>query len=240
LNIFYHIYKLSYGERRLSEEFCKTLVRSETTVAKRNFCEITTGRKITMKKTLMIMSVVGFSISIGALAAATEVDAPDCDAAGLTGDAWNLCQAYCAAQNCDEISSPGCDAVKMNYVRETGVPYLPCDTVACGVCAILDPVTEAGTVGICNEIKAVDCAEPLQNYGEVTCEEVTLPLPGGAPGCDNTQPGPFGTFIPDCQYVGGLAWVCTRFLGGTPIPEACPAPPVCTEDQLDDLNMPRP
>ena len=120
---------------------------------------------------------------------------------------------------------------------------LPCDPVACGVCASLDPVTGQGTVGICEEMKSVDCDDQgLENYGENSCDAVTLPLPGGSPGCDNIPPGGmFGTFIPDCQYVGGLAFVCQRFLQGTQMGEgeSCPAPPECTEDQLENLNMPR-
>ena len=195
-----------------------------------------------MKKSLLITLVFGISLFISSMAFAVPNHGDDGDCIGLDGEAAEICDSYCFSKACatdDPAGNPkSCAVLKDNFMKVTGTDVLPCDIVACGVCAALNEAGN-GSVGICEEIKSIDCDDDgLENYGENPCSAVTLPLPGGAPACDNTQPGPFGTFIPDCQYVGGLAWVCTRFLGGTPIDGACPSPPWCTEEQMENLNMP--
>lgn len=47
------------------------------------------------------------------------------------GAAKGLCNAYCEAMDCDDpntrASEAGCAAVKANYERKTGKPFLPCE-----------------------------------------------------------------------------------------------------------------
>ncbi|HEY0142133.1 MAG TPA: hypothetical protein VGF48_14635 [Thermoanaerobaculia bacterium] len=47
------------------------------------------------------------------------------------GAAYGLCNAYCEAMDCDDpnqrASDQGCAAVKANYERKTGRPFLPCE-----------------------------------------------------------------------------------------------------------------
>ena len=196
-----------------------------------------------MKRILLTVFVFAVSLLMCSMAIAADEITPDCDNVD-DPEAYELCNSYCANLECaaeDTDANPkACARLKANYAKVTGDDVLPCDIVACGVCASLNPDTGMGTVGICEEMKSIDCDDQgLENYGEYTCDAVTLPLPGGAPGCSEIQPGPFGTFIPDCQYVGGLDWVCTMFLGGVPVDEACPAPPECTDEQLEYVNMPR-
>jgi len=198
-----------------------------------------------MKKSLLIVLVFGISLFISsmAFAAPNHGDIEDCDA--LEGEAYELCESYCFDKGCatdDPNGNPkSCARLKENLLKVSGTDVMPCDIVACAECASLDPATGMSTIGICNEVKSVDCVEPSLDYGEYTCDVVTLPLPGGAPACDDIPPGGmFGTFVPDCQYVGGLEFVCVKFLQGTQIPDACPSAPECTEEQLENINMPRP
>lgn len=148
-----------------------------------------------------------------------------CDDAGLTGSAWDLCNAYCQAQDCDEFpGSKSCEMLKKNYAKHTGVTYFPCDIIACALCGDPDPDNITSTIGECVEIPAVECVEPALAVGEYSCDEVTIPA-DMTPGCANIDPS-WG-LIPNCQN-GMPGWVCEAFLGGTVV-DQCPTPPSCFE-----------
>ena len=48
---------------------------------------------------------------------------------------------------------------------------MPCDVVACAICADPDPCNQQGTAGICEEMKSVDCdaIDGSLNVGEYPC-----------------------------------------------------------------------
>ena len=188
-----------------------------------------------MKKSLLIMFIFGICLFISSMAiAGTHGDIEDC--AALEGEAFDLCESYCADKACatdDPNGNPkSCARIKDNYFKVTGEEDLPCDIITCGVCA--DPVGTT-TEGECDERKLVDCAPPMQSYGAgIDCEDVSLPAAlvlnpwftlvacGGMPG-----------YIPDCQ--NGLPdFICGNqfFLPGSyilPEGEECPSLPSCNE-----------
>jgi hypothetical protein len=155
-----------------------------------------------------------------------------CDDAGLTGSAWDLCQAYCAAQECDmDPAAKSCVMLRKNMKKQTGDQFFPCDTtIACLLCADPDPDNQQNTIGICEDLVEVDC--PVVDDGSIigvmavdaTCDEVTIPA-NGTPGCSEIPPQ-WG-LIPNCQYTGP-AFVCNFFIGGVLV-DQCPAPPSCFE-----------
>ena len=188
-----------------------------------------------MKKILSIMCVVAFTLLVSSLALASDNISPDCD--GLDGEAYELCNSYCADKLCQTDDPNGsahsCEMLRRNFERQTGVDYFPCDTIACAICGDPDPNNLLNTIGVCEEIKAVECVEPAIPAGRVSCDEVTIPIPIAegntlGVGCDNIDPNNIlGPMYPDCQN-GMPGFVCTMFLGGTIIDE-CPSVPSCYE-----------
>ena len=187
-----------------------------------------------MKKSLLIMLVFLTSLFISsmAIAAPNHGDIADCD--GLEGQAYELCESYCYAKNCasdDPNGNPkACAANKANYEKVTGEAWLPCDIVACALCGDPSPCVQTDTIGVCEEMKSVDCTDDALDVGEYPCDVVTIPA-DVAPGC--SQIPPFWGLIPDCQYTGP-AWVCSAFIGGVSV-DKCPAPSTClTPCEVDD------
>ena len=192
-----------------------------------------------MKKSLLIMLVFGISLFISSMAIASGGSSPDCD--GVESDeSREVCNSYCADLECategTDANPKACARLKANYIKQTGEVAVPCDIVACATCGDQDPDDQLATIGECEQMKAVDCAEPYVVAGEVPCDIVTIPAelinyPDGM-GCDNISQNTFmGPMFPDCQN-GMPGWVCGMFLGGTALtesPEGCPAPPSCFE-----------
>jgi len=181
-----------------------------------------------MKKLLFILLACFVSVSIVALGNAQDV----CE--GLEGSAYDLCGAYCEAQDCDspDVIKKSCEMLKKNFAKHAGTDVMPCDIVACAICGDPDPDNQQNTIGVCEEITSFECdaIEGALNVGEYPCDAVTIPAPlqpdnPAGIGCDGINPA-WG-LIPDCQN-GMPAWVCQRFLGGTVI-EECPSPPSCFE-----------
>jgi hypothetical protein len=55
-----------------------------------------------------------------------------CDDAGLYGAAYGICIAFCEANDCDSQETPdskACSALRVNYTKQTGEIFLPCETV---------------------------------------------------------------------------------------------------------------
>jgi len=190
-----------------------------------------------MKKSLLIMLVFLTSLFISsmAIAAPNHGDIADCD--GLEGQAWTLCESYCYAKNCasdDPNGNPNaCAANKANYEKVTGEEWLPCDVIACAICADPDPCNQQGTAGICENIKSVDCLaiDGAEDFGEYPCDVITIPA-DVSPGC--SQIPPQWGLIPDCQYTGP-AFVCNFFIGGVLV-DKCPAPSSCYYACTDDSD----
>jgi hypothetical protein len=182
-----------------------------------------------MKKLMLILLACLVSVFIIPLGNAQTPDEETpaletvCD--GLEGQAFELCEAYCEAQDCDEYpDGRSCVALKRNYARVTGIDYLPCDIIACALCGDPDPNNPTNTIGECVEIQAVDCVEFALAVGEYSCDDVTIPS-NLTPGC--IIPPQFG-YIPNCQN-GIPAWVCTLFIQGTVV-DQCPHPPSCFDE----------
>ena len=218
-----------------------------------------------MKKLLFILLACFISVSMVSLGNAQTPDGIPadeetiCDDAGLTGSAWDLCNAYCQAQDCNDLEEPtkSCMMLKKNFAKHTGTDVMPCDIVACALCGDPDPCNQQGTLGVCEEMMSVDCdaIEGALNVGEYPCSAVTIPA-DVAPGCSEIPPQ--FNLIPNCQYTGP-SWVCSVFIGGVPLTDdggppsppgcnplfqtetctnlntKCPAPPTClTECSSDD------
>jgi hypothetical protein len=200
-------------------------------------------RRNQMKKSLLIMLVFGISLFISSMAfAAPNHGDPDACRNYEGTDAWNDCNAYCFAKNCASDDPQGnpraCANNKENFLAATGAERMPCAIVACALCADPDPVNQQNTVGICEEMKDVDCPEDSLNVGEVPCSVVTIPA-DVAPGCSEIPPS-FG-LIPNCQYTGP-GFVCNLFIGGVLLTTdgGPPSPPGCirmwaTEDTCTNL-----
>jgi hypothetical protein len=187
-----------------------------------------------MKKLLFILLACSISVTIVPWGFAQTPDGETpaletvCD--GLEGQAFELCEAYCEAQDCDEYPDQNsCTVLKRNYARVTGIDYLPCDTIACCLCA---DVVGFGTEGVCVQVQAIECADPALPVGEFACEDVSCPAitDGTNPSCllpEEPQPPFFATLIPPCQN-GLPAFVCSGILKGEVLPpNSCPAPPSC-------------
>jgi hypothetical protein len=173
-----------------------------------------------MKRAFIIMLVLGFCISIGSLAMADEIPAPMCDDAGLTGSAWDLCQAYCAAQECDmDPAAKSCVMLRKNMKKVSGDMFFPCDTtISCLLCV---DVVGFGTEGECEERVVEDCASDQMVVEGASCDVISIPGPG-LPGCIDMAP--WVGMIPNCQN-GIPGWVCSGILGGTVMEdELCPYP----------------
>jgi hypothetical protein len=190
-----------------------------------------------MKKLLFILLACFISVSMVSLGIAQTPDGIPadeetiCDDAGLTGSAWDLCNAYCQAQDCDLIDpdagdrpKKSCEMLRKNYAKHTGTNVMPCDIVACAICGDPDPCFQQGTLGVCQEMMSYQCdaIDGSLNVGEYPCDVVTIPA-DVAPGC--SQIPPQWGLIPDCQYTGP-AFVCRIFIGGVLV-DKCPAPPTC-------------
>jgi hypothetical protein len=185
-----------------------------------------------MKKLLFILLACFISVSMVSLGIAQTPDGIPadqetiCDDAGLTGSAWDLCNAYCQAQDCDlpGVIKKSCEMLKKNFAKHTGTDVMPCDIVACALCGDPSPCVQTSTLGVCEQMMSVECdaiAGSL-NVGEYDCDVVTIPA-DVAPGC--SQIPPQWGLIPDCQYTGP-AFVCRLFIGGVLV-DKCPAPPTC-------------
>lgn len=196
-----------------------------------------------MKKLLFILLACFISVSMVSLGIAQTPDgipAEDetiCDDAGLTGSEWDLCNAYCQAQDCNDLQelTTSCMMLRKNYAKHTGTEVMPCDMVACAVCGTTDPCNMTGTIGVCEEMMSYKCdaIDGSLNVGEYPCDVVTIPAVG-TPGC--SQIPPQWGLIPDCQYTGP-AFVCRLFIGGVLV-DQCPAPATCLTDcsSDDDCN----
>ena len=184
------------------------------------------------------MFVLGISLFISSMAIAkpNHGDPTDCDQY-IGTDAYNDCDAYCFAKNCASDDPQGnpraCANNKANFAELTGEEWMPCDVIACALCADPDPCNQQGTAGICENIKAVDCAaiDGSNDYGEYPCDVITIPA-DVAPGC--SQIPPQWGLIPDCQYTGP-AFVCNFFIGGVLV-DKCPAPVSCYFDCEEDSD----
>jgi hypothetical protein len=115
-----------------------------------------------------------------------------CDDAGLTGEAWDICNAYCEAQDCD-INTEGkksCAILKRNFEKVTGSNILPCEIIeeACclpdGSCS--DVISsECDSLGGSAQGELTDCTgvvcEPLEAccLPDRSCEDM------GASECDS-------------------------------------------------------
>ena len=83
-----------------------------------------------MKKSLLILFVLGISLSISSIAIAGEVTDPLCD--GYSDSALDLCNAYCAATDCDLTpDDQKCKSIKKNFTKQTGEAWFPCSVIAC-------------------------------------------------------------------------------------------------------------
>jgi hypothetical protein len=178
-----------------------------------------------MKKLLFILLACFISVSVVALGNAQDV----CE--GLEGSAYDLCGAYCEAQDCDspDVIKRSCLMLKKNFAKHTGTDVMPCDIVACALCS---DAVGAGTVGECEEIPAFECAaiEGALDMGEYACDEVIIPAAS-----ENynsclifESPNPFNVH-PLCQN-SIPDFVCRIFIKGEVLPpNSCPAPPSCLE-----------
>lgn len=80
-----------------------------------------------------ILCALALFASVNAAAKTPDAQTPAqetvCDSE--TGAAKGLCNAYCEAMDCDNpnvrANEQGCAAVKANYERKTGRPFLPCE-----------------------------------------------------------------------------------------------------------------
>ena len=114
-----------------------------------------------MKITLLVTGLVAaFALALSPPPPAAEGQTPDgetpaeediCSAAGFTGAAWGLCNAYCEAMDCDgapEATPEACAKVKANFEKKTGGKIaLPCESVICNKAApglVLNGVDWAG------------------------------------------------------------------------------------------------
>ena len=192
-----------------------------------------------MKKLLFILLACFISVSVVSLGSAQTQDGIPadeetiCDDAGLTGSAWDLCNAYCQAQDCDlpGVVKKSCEMLKKNFAKHTGTDVMPCDIVACAICGDPDKCNMTGTLGVCEEMMSVECdaIDGALNVGEYPCTAVTIPA-DIAPGC--SQIPPRWGLIPDCQYTGP-AFVCNIFIKGVLV-DKCPAPPTCLTECISD------
>ncbi len=130
------------------------------------------------KRLLLIMFVMGISISLIPMVISKTPDGETpsvesiCDDAGLTGEAWDLCNAYCEAQDCD-INTEGkksCEVLKKNFEKVTGSNILPCDIIE-QACCLSD--------GTCSDVVVTECeSQGGSPQGEGTdCTIVDCPLP---------------------------------------------------------------
>ena len=95
-----------------------------------------------LKITLLVVGLAAaFALALSPVSPAAEGQTPDgetpaeediCTAAGLSGAAWGLCNAYCEAMDCDgapEASPEACAKVKANFEKKTGGKVaLPCES----------------------------------------------------------------------------------------------------------------
>ena len=204
-----------------------------------------------MKKLLFILLACFISVSVVSLVSAQTPDGIPadeetiCDDAGLTGSAWDLCNAYCQAQDCDILPSPtkSCAMLKKNFAKHTGTNVMPCDIVACCFCSTGGQSNEGQG---CEQIPDVECAaQGGMSVGEYLCDDVTCTLESDEPGCVIGEDSPYySSVIPPC--INGISNVCLpfgrpeppycprgprlcSFLGGTISDESCPGVPLCEE-----------
>jgi hypothetical protein len=182
-----------------------------------------------MKKLLFILLACFISVSMVSLGNAQDV----CE--GLEGSAYDLCGAYCEAQDCDspDVIKKSCEMLKKNFAKHTGTDVMPCDIVACAPCADPDPDDPQGILGVCEQMTSYECdaIDGALNVGEYDCADVTIPG-RGTPGC--SQIPPQWGLIPDCQFTGP-AFVCRIFIGGVIVEEGCPAPEnTCLNECISD------
>jgi len=190
-----------------------------------------------MKKLLFVLLACFISVSLVSLGNAQDV----CE--GLEGSAYDLCGAYCEAQDCDspDVIKKSCMMLKKNYAKHTGVTYFPCDIVACCFCSSGGQSNEGQG---CEEISDAECvAQGGMSVGEYFCEDVSCTLESDEPGCVIGEPNPLG-IIPPC--INGISDVCLpfgqpeppycprgprlcTFLGGTLTDDSCPGVPLCEE-----------
>jgi hypothetical protein len=142
-----------------------------------------------MKITLLVVGLVAaFALALSPPPPVAEGQTPDgetpaeedvCTAAGLTGAAWGLCNAYCEAMDCDgdpQASPEACAKVKANFDKKTGGKIaLPCELVECtgkppGL--VLSGVDWAGTGAL--EKASIACATEAAARGCGESEDEAL------------------------------------------------------------------